>query len=344
MRSTRATSTRGSRSSPALVQALERALEAREILLEVEPLRVLLAQDGVLALQPPGVLAGRRPRPPRWRPWPTPRGGGSAAGTFANQAKASATGRSSGRDALGREHGQREEHDQHRAPGMTTANPHRLQFSLHLGRPLRTPVDAAASTASVRRHAFRSACTRPPPPGEGTRPPRVGGQSVLTPNPLYSTRLAALRQAGRLASAARNPRRRPNRAPGPGRSGIRQCAARRTRRCVPNPRYLPRRSGTLPDRDGSRHPTRRSAQPPGGTMAKLLEWLIGKFSIDMGIDLGTANTLVCVQGRGHHPQRALRRGRQEGHQQGAPRGPRRRRHGQGDARQDARATSSPSVR
>ena len=33
-------------------------------------------------------------------------------------------------------------------------------------------------------------------------------------------------------------------------------------------------------------------------MAKLVEWLIGKFSIDMGIDLGTANTLVCVQGRG----------------------------------------------
>ena len=33
-------------------------------------------------------------------------------------------------------------------------------------------------------------------------------------------------------------------------------------------------------------------------MAKILDWLIGKFSIDMGIDLGTANTLVCVQGRG----------------------------------------------
>ena len=33
-------------------------------------------------------------------------------------------------------------------------------------------------------------------------------------------------------------------------------------------------------------------------MAKLLEWVVGKFSIDMGIDLGTANTLVCVQGRG----------------------------------------------
>jgi rod shape-determining protein MreB len=33
-------------------------------------------------------------------------------------------------------------------------------------------------------------------------------------------------------------------------------------------------------------------------MPKLLEWVLGKFSIDMGIDLGTANTLVCVQGRG----------------------------------------------
>ena len=33
-------------------------------------------------------------------------------------------------------------------------------------------------------------------------------------------------------------------------------------------------------------------------MPKFLEWLIGKFSVDMGIDLGTANTLVCVQGRG----------------------------------------------
>ncbi len=29
-----------------------------------------------------------------------------------------------------------------------------------------------------------------------------------------------------------------------------------------------------------------------------LEWLVGRFSVDMGIDLGTANTLVCVQGEG----------------------------------------------
>ncbi len=31
---------------------------------------------------------------------------------------------------------------------------------------------------------------------------------------------------------------------------------------------------------------------------KPLEWLLGNFSVDMGIDLGTANTLVCVRGRG----------------------------------------------
>ena len=33
-------------------------------------------------------------------------------------------------------------------------------------------------------------------------------------------------------------------------------------------------------------------------MLRPLEWLIGRFSIDMGIDLGTANTLVCVPGEG----------------------------------------------
>ncbi|MEW6746998.1 MAG: rod shape-determining protein [Planctomycetota bacterium] len=33
-------------------------------------------------------------------------------------------------------------------------------------------------------------------------------------------------------------------------------------------------------------------------MIKPLEWLVGKFSIDMGIDLGTANTVVCVRGKG----------------------------------------------
>jgi rod shape-determining protein MreB len=29
-----------------------------------------------------------------------------------------------------------------------------------------------------------------------------------------------------------------------------------------------------------------------------MQWLLGRFSVDMGIDLGTANTLVCVRGRG----------------------------------------------
>jgi hypothetical protein len=31
---------------------------------------------------------------------------------------------------------------------------------------------------------------------------------------------------------------------------------------------------------------------------KPMEWALGRFSVDMGIDLGTANTLVCVRGRG----------------------------------------------
>lgn len=31
---------------------------------------------------------------------------------------------------------------------------------------------------------------------------------------------------------------------------------------------------------------------------KAFEWMVGKFSTDMGIDLGTANTLVCVPGAG----------------------------------------------
>ena len=31
---------------------------------------------------------------------------------------------------------------------------------------------------------------------------------------------------------------------------------------------------------------------------RVLDWILGKFSVDMGIDLGTANTLVCVKGRG----------------------------------------------
>jgi rod shape-determining protein MreB len=35
-----------------------------------------------------------------------------------------------------------------------------------------------------------------------------------------------------------------------------------------------------------------------GTVFKPLEYALGRFSVDMGIDLGTANTLVCVRGRG----------------------------------------------
>ena len=31
---------------------------------------------------------------------------------------------------------------------------------------------------------------------------------------------------------------------------------------------------------------------------KPMEWAFGHLSVDMGIDLGTANTLVCAKGRG----------------------------------------------
>ena len=34
------------------------------------------------------------------------------------------------------------------------------------------------------------------------------------------------------------------------------------------------------------------------SLLKPFEWVLGNFSVDMGIDLGTANTLVCVRGRG----------------------------------------------
>ena len=33
-------------------------------------------------------------------------------------------------------------------------------------------------------------------------------------------------------------------------------------------------------------------------LVKPFEWLMGRFSIDMGIDLGTANTLVCIPNEG----------------------------------------------
>ena len=46
-----------------------------------------------------------------------------------------------------------------------------------------------------------------------------------------------------------------------------------------------------------------------------LEWIVGHFSLDMGIDLGTANTLVCVRGEGvvlHEPSVvAVRKGTNE---------------------------------
>ena len=34
------------------------------------------------------------------------------------------------------------------------------------------------------------------------------------------------------------------------------------------------------------------------SVLKPFEWVFGNFSVDMGIDLGTANTLVYVRGRG----------------------------------------------
>ena len=33
-------------------------------------------------------------------------------------------------------------------------------------------------------------------------------------------------------------------------------------------------------------------------MVKPIDWVMSRFSVDMGIDLGTANTLVCMRGRG----------------------------------------------
>jgi len=46
-------------------------------------------------------------------------------------------------------------------------------------------------------------------------------------------------------------------------------------------------------------PLRRSSVSLSmASFLKPLEWVLGNFSVDMGIDLGTANTLVCVRGRG----------------------------------------------
>ena len=33
-------------------------------------------------------------------------------------------------------------------------------------------------------------------------------------------------------------------------------------------------------------------------MIRPLEWLVSRLSVDIGIDLGTANTLVCVRDQG----------------------------------------------
>ena len=41
-----------------------------------------------------------------------------------------------------------------------------------------------------------------------------------------------------------------------------------------------------------------TAPPYNPPRMRVLDWVLGKFSVDMGIDLGTANTLVCVRGRG----------------------------------------------
>src|SRR5262249_56025247 len=44
----------------------------------------------------------------------------------------------------------------------------------------------------------------------------------------------------------------------------------------------------------------RAVRGVGGkqSMIRALEWCLGRFSLDLGIDLGTANTLVCVAGQG----------------------------------------------
>jgi len=56
-----------------------------------------------------------------------------------------------------------------------------------------------------------------------------------------------------------------------------------------------------PDRAARRSAPTLPASRPDSAMASFLkpiEWVLGNFSVDMGIDLGTANTLVCVRGRG----------------------------------------------
>jgi rod shape-determining protein MreB len=43
---------------------------------------------------------------------------------------------------------------------------------------------------------------------------------------------------------------------------------------------------------------RRNSSLSMASFLKPIEWVLGNFSVDMGIDLGTANTLVCARGRG----------------------------------------------
>ena len=45
----------------------------------------------------------------------------------------------------------------------------------------------------------------------------------------------------------------------------------------------------------------------------MFSYLMGFFSTDVAMDLGTANTLVYVQGPGHRPERALRGGGRQEH-------------------------------
>ena len=77
---------------------------------------------------------------------------------------------------------------------------------------------------------------------------------------------------------------------------------------------------------------------------KPLEWVFGNFSVDMGIDLGTANTLVCVRGRGIILNEPSVVAVKKGTERGAARrhGGRQRR--QGHARQDAGQRSRRSAR
>src|SRR5687767_11194623 len=47
-----------------------------------------------------------------------------------------------------------------------------------------------------------------------------------------------------------------------------------------------------------REEERRAERTSKGAIAVIMDSLMGMFSLDMGIDLGTCNTLVCVKGQG----------------------------------------------